>query len=122
MRVNLQAQTQDGIKGELLKSLQEETVKSITRKVCDTVCELAAGIYEEGKWPELLPFLFQCVTAGSEPLKEASLNIFAQLAEYIGESLVPHLATLHGILGRVRTRITRTSTCTNSRSCIRPPT
>ena len=120
--MNLQAQTQDGIKGELLKSLQEETVKSITRKVCDTVCELAAGIYEEGKWPELLPFLFQCVTAGSEPLKEASLNIFAQLAEYIGESLVPHLATLHGILGRVRTRITRTSTCTNSRSCIRPPT
>lgn len=77
---NLQAQTQDGIKGELLKSLQEETVKSITHKVCDTVCELAAGIFEEGKWPELLPFLFQCVTAGSEPLKEASLKIFAQLA------------------------------------------
>lgn len=77
---NLQAQTQDGIKGELLKSLQEETTKSITHKVCDTVCELAAGIFEEGKWPELLPFLFQCVTAGSEPLKEASLKIFAQLA------------------------------------------
>lgn len=97
---NLQAQTQDGIKGELLKSLQEETTKSITRKVCDTVCELAAGIFEEGKWPELLPFLFQCVTAGGEPLKEAALNIFAQLAEYIGDSLVPHLATLHGILAQ----------------------
>ena len=97
---NLQAQTQDGIKGELLKSLQEEGTKSITRKVCDTVCELAAGILEEGKWPELLPFLFQCVTAGSEAHKESSLNIFAQLAEYIGDALVPHLAMLHGILGQ----------------------
>ena len=97
---NLQAQTQDGIKGELLKSIQEESVKSITRKVCDTVCELAAGIFEDGKWPELLPFLFQCVTAGTPNLRESALNVFAQLAQYVGESLVPHLATLHGILAQ----------------------
>jgi hypothetical protein len=95
---NLQLQTQDGVKSELLKSLTEEGTKSITRKVCDIVCELAAGILEEGKWPELLPFLFQCVTNGTPTLKESALNIFAQLAEYIGEALVPHLAMLHGIL------------------------
>ena len=34
---NLQQQTQDGVKGELLKSLQEESVKSIVRKVCDII-------------------------------------------------------------------------------------
>ena len=169
---NLQSQTQDGIKGELLKSMQEETQKTIARKVrrrsfvrrvqktaslrrlrlsrtrrprirdllrrpstrlylnrtfrstssprhrhrptrsphltsshhqvCDTVGELAAGIYDDGKWPELLPFLFTCVTQGQETLKESALNVFAQLAEYLGESLVPHLDTLHGILAQVR--------------------
>ena len=97
---NLQQQTQDGVKGELLKVLQEESVRSIVRKACDTVCELAAGILEEGKWPELLPFLFQCVTSGTANLKESALNVFAQLAEYIGDALVPHLATLHGILSQ----------------------
>ena len=60
------------------------------------MCELAAGIFDDGMWPELLPFLFQCVTAGSENLKESALNIFAQLAEYIGEHLVPHITALHG--------------------------
>ena len=97
---NLQQQTQDGVKGELLKLLQEESTRSIVRKACDTICELAAGILEEGKWPELLPFLFQCVTNGTVNLKESALNIFAQLAEYIGDALVPHLATLHGILAQ----------------------
>ena len=28
--------------------------------MCDTVSELAAGIVEDGQWPELLPFLFKC--------------------------------------------------------------
>ena len=98
---NLQAQTQEGIKGELLKSLQEESAKSIVRKVRDVVCELAAGIFDDGKWPELMPFLFNCVVnAQNPPLRESALIVFAQLAEYIGESLVPHLATLHQILGQ----------------------
>ena len=93
---NLQAQTQAGIKSELLKSLHEEQNKRIAGKVGDTVSELAAGVYEEG-WPELLPFLFQCVTTGSDALQVTALNVFGELAAYIGDSLVPHLATLHGI-------------------------
>lgn len=114
---NLQQQTQDGVKGELLKSLQEESVKSIVRKVCDIICELAAGILEEGKWPELLPFLFQCVTNGTPNLKESSLNIFAQLAEYIGEALVPHLAMLHGILQQCLAAPERSTQLAALRAC-----
>jgi hypothetical protein len=41
---NLQAQTQAGIKSELLKSLHEEQNKRIAGKVGDTVSELAAGV------------------------------------------------------------------------------
>ena len=62
---NLQAQTQEGIKGELLKSLQEESAKSIVRKVRDVVCELAAGIFEDGKWPELSPSSSSASPTGS---------------------------------------------------------
>jgi len=63
--------------------------------VGDTVCELAAGILEEGGWPELLPFLFQAVQAGPDKLRESALLIFAELALYIGGSMGPYLATLH---------------------------
>jgi hypothetical protein len=36
----------------------------------------------------------------TQTFKESSLNVFAQLAEYIGESLVPHLTMLHDILAQ----------------------
>ena len=114
---NLQQQTQDGIKGELLKVLQEESARSIVRKACDTICELAAGILEEGKWPELLPFLFHCVTNGTANLKESALNVFAQLAEYIGDALVPHLATLHGILSQCLAAPERSTQLAALRAC-----
>ena len=42
--------------------------------------------------------MFQCVTAQSNHnLQESALLIFARLAQYIGEALIPHLATLHGV-------------------------
>lgn len=34
-------------------------------QVCDCVSELAAGIIEDQGWPELLPFIFQCVQSGA---------------------------------------------------------
>lgn len=49
--------TQAAIKSELLKSLVEETEKSVLHKVCDTVSELAAELMDRNEWPELLPAL-----------------------------------------------------------------
>jgi hypothetical protein len=62
--------------------------------VGDTVCELAAGILEDGGWPELLPFLFASVQSGPDALRESALLIFAQLALYVGASMAPYLPTL----------------------------
>ena len=59
------------------------------------MCELAAGILEDGGWPELLPFLFQAVQGGPDKLRESALLIFAELALYIGSSMGPYLPTLH---------------------------
>jgi hypothetical protein len=91
--------TQDVVKSELLNALKEESEVKITRKVCDLICEVAAGLMERDEgWNELLPFMFGAVSEGGDRLKESALNIFAQLSGYIGESLVPQIATLHGIL------------------------
>ncbi|KAJ6763078.1 hypothetical protein OIU79_023760 [Salix purpurea] len=90
--------TRSTIKISLLSSLQHETAKSVTRKINDTISELAAAVLPDGGWQELLPFMLQCVTAqNNHNLQESALLIFARLAQYIGEALIPHLATLHGV-------------------------
>lgn len=89
--------TQTTIKSVLLSCLQREDAKSISKKLGDTVSELASGILPDNGWPELLPFMFQCVTSDNPNLQESALLIFAQLAHYIGETLVPHLSTLHSV-------------------------
>ena len=67
-------------------------------QVCDCVSELAAGIIERGEWPELLPFMFQCVQSGQERLMEAALLIFEDLARYVMPQLAQQLGTLHEVL------------------------
>ncbi|KAK9671724.1 hypothetical protein RND81_12G050400 [Saponaria officinalis] len=90
--------TQSTLKSILLSCIQTEDTKTISRKLCDTISELAATIVPENQWPELLPFMFQCVTSDNPKLREMSLLIFAQLAQYVGESiLIPHLSTLHNV-------------------------
>ena len=93
----LSASTQSSLKSILLGCIQREDAKSISKKLCDTVSELASSILPENGWPELLPFMFQCVTSDSAKLQEAAFLIFAQLAQYIGETLVPHIKHLHSV-------------------------
>jgi hypothetical protein len=73
------------------------------KQVCDTVSELASGTYEELGWPELLPFVFQCVQSDDTRLQESSLLIFAQLAHHIMGTLRQYMGTLHEILARTLT-------------------
>ncbi|XP_076913709.1 uncharacterized protein LOC143572424 isoform X2 [Bidens hawaiensis] len=67
------------------------------KKLCDTVSELASVILPDNGWPELLPFMFQCVSSDSVKLQESAFLIFAQLSQYIGETLIPHIKHLHGV-------------------------
>ncbi|XP_071735518.1 uncharacterized protein [Rutidosis leptorrhynchoides] len=96
---SLSSTTQLTLKSSLLESVTRESSKSISisKKLCDTVSELAATVLPENGWPELLPFMFQCVTSGNNRHRESALLIFGQLAQYIGELLVPHLDTLHSV-------------------------
>jgi len=68
------------------------------KQVCDCVAELGAGVIEENGWPELLPFIFQCVQSGQERLMESAFLIFEELARHVMEVLTKYLGTLHSAL------------------------
>ncbi|KAA8549670.1 hypothetical protein F0562_001312 [Nyssa sinensis] len=93
----LSPSTQSSLKSILLACVQREESKSIIKKLCDTVSELASGILPDNGWPELLPFMFQCVSSDSPKLQESAFLIFAQLSQYIGETLIPHIKHLHAV-------------------------
>ncbi|KAM2985013.1 hypothetical protein FF2_005466 [Malus domestica] len=89
--------TQSSLKTILLTCIQQEDNKSISKKLCDTISELASGILPDNGWPELLPFMFQCVSSDSPKLQESAFLIFALLSQYIGETMVPHIKELHAV-------------------------
>ncbi|KAG4167665.1 hypothetical protein ERO13_A13G209801v2 [Gossypium hirsutum] len=67
----LNVSTHSSIKSVPLNQIQVETAQSLSKKLCDTVSELASSILPENGWPELLPFMFQCVSSDSPRLQEA---------------------------------------------------
>lgn len=94
---HLTESTRSTIKNVLLSSIQREEEKTIVKKLCDTISELASSLVPENQWPEILPFMFQCVTATSPRLQESAFLMFSQLAQYIGETLIPHITDLHTV-------------------------
>ncbi|KAJ0810423.1 putative armadillo-like helical, TOG domain, importin beta family [Helianthus annuus] len=76
-------------------------------------------------WPELLPFMFQCVSSDNYKLQESALLIFAHLSQYVGESLIPHIKHLHGVFlqclttsGSADVRIAALSAAINFIQCL----
>ena len=63
-------------------------------QVGDTVSGLAERIYDDSDWPELLPFLFECVQSNQPRQMESALRIFADLASFIMPILLPHVNVL----------------------------
>ncbi|XP_075489372.1 uncharacterized protein LOC142528228 [Primulina tabacum] len=89
--------TRSAVKSILLSSIQREEMKSIIKKLCDTVSELASSLIPDNQWPEILPFMFQCVTSESTKLQESAFLMFSQLAQFIGETLLPYISDLHSV-------------------------
>ncbi|XP_019224625.1 PREDICTED: importin-5-like [Nicotiana attenuata] len=89
---NLSVSTQSTIKCTLLNRISQlEESKSVILELRGAVMDLAASLIPDNNWPELLPFLYQCLTSTSNnKLKESAFLIFAQLADDIGETIVPN--------------------------------
>jgi len=88
------------VKEKLLDLFSKEDNGSLHRKICDVVSDLAIHVVykQENGWPELLPFMFNCVQSGNPRLMEGSLNMFAQIAPYMQPVLAQHLQTMYTIL------------------------
>ncbi|KAL6511136.1 hypothetical protein OROGR_022260 [Orobanche gracilis] len=93
----LNESTRSSIKNILFSAIQNEESKSIIKKICDTISELASSLLPENKWPEFLPFIFQCVTSSLPKVQESAFLMFSQLAQFIGELLVPYITDLHTV-------------------------
>ncbi|KAI9186439.1 hypothetical protein LWI28_017272 [Acer negundo] len=96
----LSSSTQTNLKSILLLQLHKEDNRSILKKLCDTVSELAASVLIDGAWPELLPFVFQCLVTYNPKLQEYALLILSRLSQFIGDALVSHANDLHAVFLR----------------------
>lgn len=81
------AEVREAVKRELLAVLQEEENRSIRRKVCDTVGELASSILEDGQWDDLLPTLLQWVNAPNVALRENTLRVLEMVAIFLATQI-----------------------------------
>jgi len=61
---SLSPASQAAVRSGLLAAVRAEPTRYVTRKVCDTVSELAGATIEASAWDELLPFVFQCAQGG----------------------------------------------------------
>ncbi|KAM0006310.1 putative armadillo-like helical, TOG domain, importin beta family [Helianthus debilis subsp. tardiflorus] len=122
---SLSPETQSSLKSVFLNCVQNEQAKTIMKKLCDAISELASVILRDNGWPELLPFMFQCVSSDNYKLQESALLIFAHLSQYVGESLIPHIKHLHGVFlqclttsGSADVRIAALSAAINFIQCL----
>ncbi|XP_019253057.1 PREDICTED: importin-5-like isoform X2 [Nicotiana attenuata] len=95
---NLSVSTQSTIKAILLKRISIEESESILKHLGDTVSGLAASLLPRNDWPELLPFLYQCLDSSSYKLIESAFSIFGQLAHDLGDTVVPWVKYVHSRL------------------------
>ncbi|XP_070019237.1 uncharacterized protein [Nicotiana sylvestris] len=95
---NLSESTQSTIKAILLERISIEESESILKHLGDTVSGLAASLLPRNNWPELLPFLYQCLDSSSFKLIESASSIFGQLAHDLGDTVVPWVKQVHSRL------------------------
>ncbi|XP_075095053.1 uncharacterized protein LOC142173371 [Nicotiana tabacum] len=94
---NLTVSTQFTVKSILLNRIMCEESRFIIQDR-DIVSKLAASLLPDNNWPELLPFLYQCLTSTSNNyLKRSAFMLFAQLAEDIGETIVTCVKDMHSL-------------------------
>ncbi|XP_016495357.1 uncharacterized protein LOC107814458 [Nicotiana tabacum] len=95
---NLSLSTQFTVKSILLNRMRGEESRFIIQELRDTVSKLAASLLPDNNWPELFPFLYQCLTSTSNNyLKRSAFMLFAQLAADIGETIVPCVKDMHSL-------------------------
>ena len=71
----LMPETQNFTKTELLKAISDqECGRSLRKIIAEIVASLASELLSKNAWPELLPFMFQCVQSQMVHLQVCQLS------------------------------------------------
>eukprot|EP01026_Neomeris_dumetosa_P018002 TRINITY_DN1702_c0_g1_i2.p1 TRINITY_DN1702_c0_g1~~TRINITY_DN1702_c0_g1_i2.p1 ORF type:complete len:847 (+),score=189.15 TRINITY_DN1702_c0_g1_i2:132-2672(+) len=93
----LDQQQKDQLKVQFLQAIQNEPEREVTRKICDAASDIANNAVTEGQWPELVPFIFQCLETKDPKHMESALNIFSETAAVTLDQLDSHLPNLQKV-------------------------
>ncbi|XP_074657622.1 importin-5-like [Tubulanus polymorphus] len=97
----LDEQAQSFIRDKLLEVVQQESLMSLRKKVCDCVAELARIMIDDdcnNKWPDILKFLFACVNSENADLRESALHIFGAIPSVFGNQQSQNLEVIKQML------------------------
>ncbi|EPS73729.1 hypothetical protein M569_01025, partial [Genlisea aurea] len=70
----------------------------VRRASANVVSIIAKFAVPAGEWPDLLPFLFQCIQSTQEEHREVALILFSSLTETIGNLFRPYFTELQSVL------------------------
>ncbi|GJN23631.1 hypothetical protein PR202_gb11295 [Eleusine coracana subsp. coracana] len=88
--------SQSSLRALLLSAASSPALhRSVSKKLSDTVAELASYLLPSNAWPDLLTFLYKSIASPASPptLLESALNILARLASHLAAGF-PNLHTL----------------------------
>lgn len=88
--------TREGIKRQLLVSLETESSPNMARKLANVVGAISFAV-REGGWPELIPALAAMCSGDNEAKKEMALHVLAILPHQIGDEFKQHFTQLNAI-------------------------
>ncbi|KAF8411764.1 hypothetical protein HHK36_004322 [Tetracentron sinense] len=94
----LSPQLRQLVKSSLIESITLEHSPPVRRASANVVSIIAKYAVPTGEWPDLLPFLFQCIQSAQEDHREVALILFSSLTETIGNTFQPHFANLQSLL------------------------
>ncbi|MCL7048765.1 hypothetical protein MKW94_029874 [Papaver nudicaule] len=86
------------VKSSLIESITIEHSPPVRRASANVVSIIAKYAVPQGEWPDLLPFLFQCIGSPQEDHREVALILFSSLTETIGNTFQTHFSELQFLL------------------------
>lgn len=89
------------LQAALLQHLQEEDDRTIKNKVVHTTALIGMITLEDGKWPELMPFIHEVIHHDDPDMRIVALALFEQLAYYIASCMESHFPAFFSVFDGV---------------------
>lgn len=97
----LAPEMQQNIRDQLLQIMRLEQAATMRTKLGDCAAEMARKLVDDdgnNKWPEILKFMFECVSSNESSMKETALHIFCQYSGIFGNQLERYQEVLRQML------------------------